>query len=227
MPIVTDGIGILPSIVRTIQIRTAENILDFVETDQVDPAGRWRFRLDGDKVYLERSTAAGWATDEDWLIFDKANNKITAGKIIQLGDGKAIELEETLETDHTISGITCVGTAGENLVFPNVCYLKSADGKFWKAKADAAGTTFGIMALATATIASGASGVFLLIGFVRDDNWNWTKTEEIYVSEATAGAITQTAPSASTNQIRQVGNALTADIMWFAPAPDMTIAEVS
>jgi len=68
MPIVTDGLAILPSIVRTVQIRSAENILDLVETDQVDPAGRWRFRANGNKVYFEKATAASWGNYDSALL---------------------------------------------------------------------------------------------------------------------------------------------------------------
>ena len=68
MPIVTDGLAILPSIVRTVQIRSAENILDLVETDQTDPAGRWRWRANGNKVYFEKATAADWASYDSALL---------------------------------------------------------------------------------------------------------------------------------------------------------------
>jgi len=111
MPIVTDGMAILPSIVRTIEIRTAENILDFVETDQVDPVGRWRFRLDGDKVYLERATAASWGSDEDWLVCDKANEKLTYPKDIEgekniafkSGTGYKVTFDHAATADRTIT----------------------------------------------------------------------------------------------------------------------------
>lgn len=72
-------------VTKQIAIRSAENILDLIETDQADPAGRWRFRLDGDKVYLERATAAGWATYETWLTYDKANEKLILGKKLDAG----------------------------------------------------------------------------------------------------------------------------------------------
>jgi len=49
-------------------IRSAENILDLIETDQTDPAGRWRFRADGNKVYFEKSTAADWASHDSALL---------------------------------------------------------------------------------------------------------------------------------------------------------------
>jgi len=55
-------------IVREQIIRSAENILDFIETDQADPAGRWRFRANGDKVHFEKATAANWASYDSALL---------------------------------------------------------------------------------------------------------------------------------------------------------------
>lgn len=208
-------------VTREITVRSAENILNLIETDQVAPAGRWRLRLDGDKIYFDRATAADWSTYETWLTYDKANEKLTVGKLLELADGKSIKLEETLGTDHTWCGLTCDGTAGEDLAIGEVCYLKS-DGKFWKSDADAA-ATMPVVAMATAAISADASGVFLLMGFYRDDTWNWTIGGFLYAS-TTAGAMTQTAPSGSGDQVQKVGIALTADIVYFNP--DITIVEI-
>lgn len=60
-----------------VYIRTAEDFLYMEETDQVDPAGRWRFRLDGDILYLEHALTAAWATDEDWVTYDYPNALIS------------------------------------------------------------------------------------------------------------------------------------------------------
>lgn len=143
---------------------------------------------------------------------------------VNLADGANIDLEEVLGTDHTACGITCNGTAGENVVFGDLVYLKLSDGKFWKADADAAATTEGLLAIALETIAADAAGKFLLIGFIRDDTWSWATQGAMFVS-TTAGAITQTAPSGSGDQVRKVGQPLTADIMWFCP--DQTIVAVT
>lgn len=120
--------------------------------------------------------------------------------------------------DHTASAISVTATAGENLVFGEVCYLKS-DGKFWKSNADAS-TTMPVKAMALATINADASGSFLLIGITRDDSWSWTIGGLIYAS-CTTGALTQTAPSGSGDQVQIVGWALTATIMYFNPSYEM------
>lgn len=141
---------------------------------------------------------------------------------VALADGKDVKIEETLGTDHTWSGITCDGVAGETLAFPEVCYRKS-DSKFWKADADAE-ASMPVIALATAAISAEATGVLLLRGYVRDDTWTWTVGGLIYAS-TTAGGLTQTAPSEFGDQVQVVGVAITADIMYFDPSP--VLVEIS
>ena len=85
----------------------------------------------------------------------------------------------------------------------------------WKADADAA-TTMPVKAMALASISADASGKFLLFGWVRDDTWAWTVGGLIYAS-VTGGALSQTAPSSSGDQVQVVGWAYSADIMFFNP----------
>lgn len=116
--------------------------------------------------------------------------------------------------DGGASGLKVAYTAGEDLVLGDVCYFKS-DGKMWKANADAIATA-SVIGIALATIATDASGTFLLIGVVRNDAWNWTVGGLIYLS-TTAGGLTQTAPSAADDVIQILGVATHADRMYFNP----------
>lgn len=138
----------------------------------------------------------------------------TARATLGLGTG-AVALDPTPDSDHTFSGPSVSMTAGEDLAFPEVVYCKS-DGKMGKADADAAATA-PVVAMASATIANNAAGVFILPGsFVRDDTWNWTIGGLIYLS-TTAGELTQTAPSGTDDVVQIVGWAYTADVMFFYP----------
>lgn len=131
--------------------------------------------------------------------------------------------DETLATtDHTFTGWKINAVAGEALAFPYLCYFKN-DSKFWRTDADAAGTTEGLLTIAVETIAADGTGGFLLRGFIRDDSWAWTVGAIIYVSLATGG-LTETAPVAAGDQVRKVGVAISADVMWFNP--DDTIVEM-
>lgn len=125
---------------------------------------------------------------------------------------------ETEGSDHTATGLKKTATAGENLVFGDVCYMKS-DGKMWKADANAAGL-YPATAMALETINANASGSFLLQGQARDDTWAWTIGGVIYLS-TTPGAMTQTQPAATDDVIQVIGVAFpNADTMYFNPSPD-------
>lgn len=133
----------------------------------------------------------------------------------KLADGKTIEVEEALGTDHTATGTIINATAGENVAFPNLAYLKS-DGKFWKADANVAATTDGLLVIILETINANATGKMLLSGYVRDDSWTWTVGAFLFVS-GTAGALTETAPSGAGDQVRNIATAHSATTIFFSP----------
>jgi hypothetical protein len=136
-----------------------------------------------------------------------------------LSDAGKITLDIAPDSDHTATGIIASYTAGENLVFGNLCYLKS-DGKWWKSDADAAATMPG-MKMAIATISADASGLFLCWGVARDDSWSWTIGGMIYAS-TDGGGLTQTAPSGDGDQIQIVGKAKSATTIFFHPTEIVT-----
>lgn len=127
-----------------------------------------------------------------------------------------------LSADHTYAGIPFKGLAGESLAFPDVCY-QNADGEMHKAKADADATMPAIfVALDTAT--DGNECDFLALGILRDDTWTWTVGGEVYVSGATAGALTQTAPGSGL-MVQPVGIAIAATkILWIPSAGYVEVA---
>ena len=124
--------------------------------------------------------------------------------------------------DGHYSGLTTRARAGEALALFDVCYMKS-DGKLWKAKADAAATMPGLY-MATEALAADAYGTFLVLGYARDNTWTWTGGGILYVSDTTAGAMTQTAPSDPGEQVQRLGIAMTAHVVYFNP--DLTVVEV-
>ncbi len=125
----------------------------------------------------------------------------------------SIEHVAAPSADHKASGNIILLTAGEALVFGQPCYIKS-DGKAWKADADGTAPAERGVFIAIATIAAGAAGLFAMPNTIlRDDSWAWTVGNPIYLS-ATAGALTQTAPSVA----RVMGIATHADRMLFLPS---------
>ncbi len=84
--------------------------------------------------------------------------------------------------------------AGETLAQYNAVYIKS-DGKIWKAKADSQ-TTLPAIGILPEAITSGVDGKIRTFGWITNAGWSWTPGQKLYVSSATAGAITATKPTA-------------------------------
>lgn len=140
-----------------------------------------------------------------------------------LKDAADIDLDETLDDDHTWTGITCLGEAGEDLAVAALAYLTAA-GTWFKTDADAAGTTNGILAIATEAITNGNTGRLLLMGFYRDDTWETLTIGGWMFVDTTAGDISQTSPTGVGDQVRKVGVAVAVGTIWFNP--DSTVADV-
>lgn len=151
----------------------------------------------------------------DFYITNSSRAKIISSENI----GTNNVMPNTLTTDLTYSGQTMTATAGESLVFGDVCYAKS-DGKMWKA--DANGTnTYPVRVMALGTINADASGTFLIQGKVRNDAWSWTIGGTLYLS-TTAGSMTQTQPAATDDVIQVLGYAFpNADTIIFNPEGDI------
>lgn len=151
-----------------------------------------------------------WMEDEDWFNF---------ADDIYLS--KRIYYNPTPATDDTATGTVVQGTAGEALTYGQVVYLHSS-GKYYKASGSSA-ATMPCIAVALGSISADATGSFLLNGYLRDDGSSWTVGGLIYVSASTAGAITQTIPIGSGNQIQRLGIAQSATVILFKP--DLTVIE--
>jgi len=143
---------------------------------------------------------------------------------MQLQENAPIILDAALSADGQYSGITEAGTAGAALAFGEIVYLAVADSRWELAKANAAATSFGKIGICV--LAAGADGnptTVLLYGKVRADAKFPTMTigAPVFISAATAGLITSTAPSGTTNfVVRIIGQANTGDELFFCPSPD-------
>ena len=114
-------------------------------------------------------------------------------------------------------------TAGNALVLGDLVYFKS-DSKWWDTDADAEETTKGELGLALETIAANGTGKILKLGYIKNTSWSLGVGSVVYVS-CTVSGITTTPPSASGDQVRKVGVAHAANIVYFNP--DDTIIEIS
>ena len=92
----------------------------------------------------------------------------------------------------------------------------NADGNYDMANASASATpevNHLVIALETGT---GSDKLVMMRGYIRKGSWNWTPGKDLYVS-TTNGLLTQTAPSGSSQFVKKVGYAVTADIICFDP----------
>lgn len=144
---------------------------------------------------------------------------------LSLASGVNIGILSALTANQTWSGLTASLVAGENLTIGQCCYMKN-DGKMWKAAAGAASTAIPAVALATASITANNAGIFLLIGFFREDTvFNFTAGAILYVNDVTAGALDETIPADNTEMVQRVGICFpSAHIVYFKP--DLTVCEV-
>jgi hypothetical protein len=77
----------------------------------------------------------------------------------------------------------------------------------------------GLFMCVDAQIAADATGNFMILGFARDDTWNWTVGGTIYgtVTGTTGNTLSQTAPTGTDDVVQILGVATHADRMFFSP----------
>jgi hypothetical protein len=142
-----------------------------------------------------------------------------------LAENDSIKLDPALSADNKYCGITETGTAGATIAIGQVCYLASS-GKWLLAKADAASTSFGKLGMCIQAGNDTDPTTMLLWGKIREDDLTNTVGAPVFISAATAGALTSTAPSGTTNfVVRIVGYGNTADELFFCP--DNTYLELA
>ncbi|HOR65973.1 MAG TPA: hypothetical protein PLE18_14050, partial [Candidatus Sumerlaeota bacterium] len=145
--------------------------------------------------------------------FDAASLKIGGTEVINSSGNGVLN---ATPASAGVSGEVVTLTAGENLVFGEVCYAKS-DGKYWKANGASADTMPAVV-MAAGTISASSAGSFLLRGYARNDSWSaLTIGGQVWVSAGSAGAFTQTQPAGSGNLVQNIGYATAAKTIYFDP----------
>lgn len=139
-----------------------------------------------------------------------------------LPENVAIILDPALSADGKYSAVAIeTGTAGATLAFGQICYQAVATDRWVLAKADAAATaTMRLGMCIQAAANNGNATTMMLIGKIRGDTAfpDFTKYAPVFISSATVGALSTTAPVASAGHIvRVVGWAITKDELWFQP----------
>jgi hypothetical protein len=133
---------------------------------------------------------------------------------VSMGDAAQTLYDVAPASDHTATGDTVSATVDTNATGISAALYQASDGNWDEAKADAIAT----MPCRALALESGTGTKLILRrGWIRDDSWAWTPGAPVYVS-TTTGALTQTKPSTTGDQVQIVGYAETADILDFNPS---------
>jgi hypothetical protein len=134
-------------------------------------------------------------------------------------NGNSIDFGAILTSNGTYEGKIITVTVDTSASFGSVL-AQAADFNYDPADADAATQSDGLVIVVDE--GTGSRSV-LIEGQVCNTAWNWS-AGFLYLS-TTAGAMTQTAPSGSGDQVVVVGWALSADTVYFRPSP--VLAEIA
>jgi hypothetical protein len=120
-------------------------------------------------------------------------------------------------TAQSFNGDVVSGIVGETIGYGDLCYLKQADKRWYKASNAAVSTSEGHIALAVGVASVGGSLTLLLKGYMRKDTgWAWVVDDtkrSLYIG-ATAGSMVQDKPAFPAMQ-RNIGFAVSANTIWF------------
>ncbi len=156
---------------------------------------------------------------------------VTATGAATIGDGGdriQVHLDSTPGTDAYANGIliSVVTTAGLNAVAGDLVCVVNTGGATGPivalADADVAAKV-GAVLMVTEAINAGEAGKALASGIMRLDSWTWTGANKGLFISATAGDLTETAPSTAAQYVQKLGYSLTPDIVYFNPSPDFIL----
>lgn len=162
-------------------------------------------------------------TDGTTQTFPSTSQTIVGLTATQTISAKQVVVSAALGTDDTWEGVGVSGLlAGATIAQWEAVYVGGSS-TYLLADANGSGT-YPARGLAVAAYSSTDPAIIVREGTVRNDAWNWTPGGTIYIS-TTPGGLTQTAPSATTEIVQQVGFALTADIAYvnFASGEYLTV----
>jgi len=132
MTVYRDGLPVLD--VAEVRISSTTPAWYLTETDQVDPAGRYRIRLAGDIVYFEDATGAAWATDVDILNFSSSGcvfNEDAADRDLRMeGATNANMFVLDAGTDTMALGAAVQANTRLFVSFPTLAVVANASGKY-------------------------------------------------------------------------------------------------
>lgn len=143
----------------------------------------------------------------DTITFKSADGNTTFGVLNSDGESIRNEVEEV--------------TVGENVSAGEYLYHKHADGKWWKAQANAEATSLGPLRMALESISADAAGTVLIRGIRTTTGLT---AGAIYLSDTVAGGFLVSAPDSNGDVVRQIGKNLSTTQQEFDPSyPAITL----
>jgi hypothetical protein len=160
---------------------------------------------------------ASAAIDQSKLV-DIVDNDISATAAID--QSKLAGLDATPTPDYTINGPqTNDVLAGYTTAIGDLVYL-DPNGRWEEADANGTGTSISLLGIAMEVKSDGAAVNVALSGsFIVNSSWSFGVGVPLYI-HTTAGGITATKPTGTSDVVRTVGYALTATTIFFAPSSD-------
>ncbi len=141
-------------------------------------------------------------------------------------DKTAIVLNSSALNDETWSGTIIDAVAGETIAVGDVCYLKTADGQWYKNDGILDGTDTGFkLKLGICLLAANDNGAtkMLLDGLVASAAFpSFTVGAPVYLDD-TAGDLVVAQPSTTNFAIRVVGEAISTTVLHFHPSNDYAV----
>jgi len=169
-------------------------------------------------ISLEQSEF-GYCTDTDHVfIGDGTNNHELLVLGVPMSENETISLNPVLSADTKWTGITKTVTAGTTGLVYGYCYYMASTGKWELTNATSIATCHGEVGMCVIAAATDATGTLLMYGMIRaDDEFpTFTAGSDIFLSAATAGLLTQTAPTGTADYVvRIVAAAPTANSVSF------------
>jgi hypothetical protein len=184
---------------------------------------------DDHTIYLladgSRALAGAWDMDNQNL----TNVDIDSGSIDgvtigsnTLGNNAKITMAYEPTSDEQAQGTVVSGTVDTNTAgYGGVVYLNSADGNWDDADKDAEATAGNVQIGMVLSDSTGGTLDIMLTGIVRQDAWDFTAGEQLYIGDSGAIADSSDVAAYGTSDIvRVIGFALTDDSMYFNPSKD-------
>ena len=179
------------------------------------------------QIYIDPSTGA-FSYDSIPLVLHSIDTIYSVDSVIVVdsvfvSDTLYVDAPDVLSLSGTITdlgykGITSTFLAHQNQAFGDVCYINNL-GKCQIVKADVIATSSALWLCVSASVSAGTTGSYLMLGRARNDAWNWTAGQLLYITitGTTGNSISSVRPIGTDQVVEIIGQALSTNTIIFFP----------